>query len=149
MLTAKDIMSKEVVSVTPDTSVEDAAKIMSKKGVSGLPVVSDGKLVGIVTEKDLIMKNKKLNTPDHINILGGIIFLENPRKFREEFKKFIAINVEDLMTEEVVTVNPDTPVDEIATIMVEKDVNRLPVIKNEKMVGIVARADLVKNMTGN
>lgn len=147
MLTAQDIMNQDVVTVTPKTSVEEAADIMSQENVSGLPVVQDGKLIGVVSEKDLIIKNKKLNSPGFINILDGV-FLKNPRKFEEEFKKFIAVDVKDLMTEEVVQINLDTPLDEIASLMVDKDVNRLPVVEDDKLVGIVTRGDIVRNMAG-
>ncbi|MFW5985114.1 MAG: CBS domain-containing protein [Halanaerobiaceae bacterium] len=149
MLTAKDVMTTEVVTIPPDTSVEDAAKIMSENEISGLPVVENDHLLGIVSEKDLIMKNKRLNSPGYINILDGIIFLESPKKFEKEFRKFIAIEVEDLMTRDVITVKPETTLDEIATIMVEEDVNRLPVVENDKLIGIVTRGDVVREMAKN
>lgn len=95
------------------------------------------------------MKKKRLNSPGYINILDGIIYLESPRKFREEFKKFIAVDVQDLMTKRVITVDPDTSIDEIATLMVEKDINRIPVIEDDKLIGIVTRADVIKKMAEN
>lgn len=146
MLKARDVMSKDVVTVNPDTSIEEAAKIMSENKISGLPVVESGKLVGIISEKDLIMKDKKLHFPDYINILGGIIYLESYKKFEEDFKKFIAIKVGELMTRKVVTIKPDTPIDEIASIMSDRDINRLPVLEDDRIIGIVTRADLVRNM---
>ena len=147
MLTAREIMTEEVVTVTPDTSVEDAAKLMSENNVSGLPVAEEGKLLGVVSEKDLIMKNKRLNSPGYINILDGIIFLESPRKFEEQLRKFVASKVGDLMTEEVITISPETSLEEIATLMVEEDVNRLPVIEDDEMIGIVTRGDVVRKMS--
>lgn len=150
MLHAKDIMTEEVITVKPETSVEDAAKILSKHGISGLPVVDDqDSLVGIVTEKDLIIKDKKLHFPDYINILGGIIYIESHQKFVEEFKKYIAVKVEELMTKRVLTIVPETPIDEIADLMTEKEINRLPVIDKDKLVGIVTRADIVKHISGS
>jgi len=146
MLKVKNIMSKEVKTINPDTSVEEAAKILSEIGVSGLPVVKDGRLVGIVSESDLIIKDKKLHFPDYINVIGGIIYLESYKKFREEFKKFIAVEVEDLMSEEVITISPDATVEDAATMMSEKDVNRLPVVEGDQLVGIVTRADIVKDL---
>ena len=146
MKTARDIMTREVITVEPETSVEEAAKLMSEHRVSGLPVVRDGMLVGIVSEKDLIVKDKKLHFPEYINLIGGIIYVESYRKFREEFKKYIAIRVEELMTTELETIEPDTPVNEIATLMSREEVNRLPVLEDGKLVGIVTRADLVRNM---
>jgi len=140
-------MSKNVITVDPGTSLEEAAAKMSEHSISGLPVVEDdGKLVGIISEKDLIYKDKKLHFPDYINLIGGIIYLESFRKFEKEFKKYIAIKVEELMTKEVVSINENTKVDEIANIMVEKDVNRVPVLREGKLLGIVTRADLVKDI---
>ncbi len=146
MKTARDIMTRDVITVEPETSVEDAAKLMSKHRVSGLPVVKDGKMLGIVSEKDLIVKDKKLHFPEYINLIGGIIYVESYRKFREEFKKYIAIKVEELMTTEVETIEPDTPVNEIATLMSREEVNRLPVLEDGKLIGIVTRGDLVRDM---
>ena len=146
MLKVKDIMSKDVKTITPDTSVEEAAKILSEMEISGLPVVEEGKLLGIVSESDLIVKDKKLHFPDYINVIGGIIYLESYKKFREEFKKFIAVEVKDLMTENVITISPDKTVEDAATLMSEKDVNRLPVLEDDELVGIVTRADIVKDL---
>ncbi|HMA59021.1 MAG TPA: CBS domain-containing protein [Halanaerobiales bacterium] len=147
MITAKDIMTTDVVTVDPKTSVKEAANIMSEKGISGLPVVQNGELVGIVTENDLIIKDKKLHFPEYINVIGGIIYLESYKKFREEFKKFTAVNVEELMTKDVITVSPDDSIEDIATIMHQKNVNRLPVVDNSgQLIGIVTRANIVKHI---
>ncbi|MFW5993666.1 MAG: CBS domain-containing protein [Halanaerobiaceae bacterium] len=147
MKTAKDIMTKEVITVDPETSVEEAAELMSQYNVSGLPVLDNGKLVGIVTEKDLIVKDKKLHFPEYINLIGGIIYLESYKKFQEEFKKYIAVKVKDLMTKNVETISPDTPESEIAEIMSKEEVNRVPVLAGDELVGIVTRGDLIKNMS--
>ena len=144
---ARDIMTENVVTIEPEASVEEAAKILSENNVSGLPVVEENKLVGIISETDLIIKDKKLHFPDYINLLGGIIYLESHKKFEKEFKKYIAVKVKELMTEEVKTINPDTSEEDIATIMVEENINRLPVVDEEgNLLGIVTRADLLKNL---
>ncbi|MFW5992489.1 MAG: CBS domain-containing protein [Halanaerobiaceae bacterium] len=145
MLKVKDIMNEDVITVKPDNSVEEAAEILSNNHISGLPVVEDGELVGIVSESDLIVKNKKLHFPDYINVIGGIIYLESYEKFKKEFKKFIAVKVKDLMSEDVITVSSDTTIEEAATIMSEKDVNRLPVVEGKKLIGIITRADIIKD----
>ena len=147
MKTAKDIMTKEVITVDPETSVEEATELMSHYNVSGLPVLENDKLVGIVTEKDLIVKDKKLHFPEYINLIGGIIYLESYKKFKEEFKKYIAVKVNDLMTEQVETINPDTPISEIIELMSKEEVNRLPVLDGDELIGIVTRGDLIKNMS--
>lgn len=147
MITARDIMTTDVVTVDPETSVKEAANLMSEKGISGLPVVQNGELVGIVTENDLIIKDKKLHFPEYINVIGGIIYLESYKKFREEFKKFVAVKVKELMTEDVVTVSPDTSIEDLATIMHQENINRLPVVDNSgQLIGIVTRGNIVKHI---
>ncbi|MFW6237652.1 MAG: CBS domain-containing protein [Halanaerobiales bacterium] len=147
MLTAREIMTTDVVTVTPDTSVEEAAAVMSEHKISGLPVVDEeGNLAGILSERDLIIKDKNLHFPDYINVLGGIIYLDSYKKFKEEFRKYIAQNVGEMMTEDVITVGPEKTVEDIATIMVEEDINRVPVVDNKKLIGIVTRGDLVKDI---
>jgi len=147
MITAKDIMTTDVVTVDPETNVKEAANLMSEKDISGLPVVQNGELVGIVTENDLIIKDKKLHFPEYINVIGGIIYLESYKKFREEFKKFVAVKVKELMTEDVVTVSPDTSIEDLATIMHQENINRLPVVDNSgQLIGIVTRGNIVKHI---
>jgi CBS domain-containing protein len=149
MLKVREIMSEDVITISPDTDVEDAAKVLSEHGISGVPVVEDNKLVGIVSESDLIIKDKKLHFPDYINVIGGIIYLESYNKFKEEFKKFIAIQIKDLMSEDVITVTPDDTIEDAATIISDEDVNRLPVVEGDKVVGILTRADIVKDIARN
>ena len=147
MITAKDIMTTDVVTVDPETSVKEAANLMSEQDISGLPVVLDGKLVGIVTENDLIIKDKKLHFPEYINVLGGYIYVESYKKFKEEFKKFTAVKVKELMTEDVITVSPDDTIQDLATKMHQENVNRLPVVDNSgQLIGIVTRANIVKHI---
>jgi CBS domain-containing protein len=147
MVVAKDIMTTDVITVDPETSVKDAANIMSEHGISGLPVVKDNKLVGIVTENDLIIKDKKLHFPEYINVLGGIIYLESYKKFEEEFKKFTAVKVKELMTTDVITANPEDSIEDLATIMHQKNINRIPVVDNAgQMIGIVTRNNIVKHI---
>jgi CBS domain-containing protein len=149
MLKVREIMSEDVITISPDTDVEDAAKVLSEHGISGVPVVEGNKLVGIVSESDLIIKDKKLHFPDYINVIGGIIYLESYNKFKEEFKKFIAIQIKDLMSEDVITVTPDDTIEDAATIISDEDVNRLPVVEGDKVVGILTRADIVKDIARN
>lgn len=149
MVEVSDIMSKDVITVSPDSSVEEVAKILSDNNMSGLPVVENGKLIGMVSESDLIVKDKKLHFPDYINVIGGIIYLESYKKFKKEFKKFIATKVEDLMSKKIVTIKPDDSIEDAATIMSEENINRLPVVEDEKLVGIITRGDIVKDIARN
>lgn len=147
MLTAKDIMTKNVVTVKPDTSIEDLSALLIENGISGAPVVNDdGSLYGIVTENDLIRQNKRLHIPTVVSFLDAAIYLESSRKFEEEVKRVSATKVGDLCTRTVVTIAEDTPVVDIATTMSEKKKYLLPVLKGSAIVGIVGKRDVVKAM---
>jgi CBS domain-containing protein len=145
MLTAKDIMTRDVVTVKPETSIEELASLLVKNEISGVPVVDDtGSLFGIVTENDLISRNKRLHIPTVVSFLDAAIYLESSRKFEEEVKRVAATKVGDICVRKVVTITEDTTVVDIATIMAEKKVHLLPVIEAGKVVGIVGKRDMVK-----
>jgi CBS domain-containing protein len=147
MLTAKDIMTKDVITVKPGTSVEDLSSLLVKHGISGAPVLDDsGALYGIVTENDLIRQNKRLHIPTVVSFLDAAIYLESSKKFEEEVKRVTATKVGDICMRKVVTITEDTTVVDIATIMSEKKVYLLPVVKGNKVVGIVGKRDVVKAM---
>ncbi len=144
---AKDIMTVEVISVGPGDTVEDVIKLLLAEKISGVPVVNmEKKVIGIVTEGDLIVRSQKLHIPSYIQILGGVIYLDDPEEFKAELKKAIAVRVEDVMTKEPLTIEEDTPVEEIATMMSDAGINRLPVVKDDKLVGIVSRADIIRSL---
>jgi CBS domain-containing protein len=145
MLTAKDIMTKDVLSVRPDTSIEELSSILVKNEISGVPVVDDsGALYGIVTENDLISRNKRLHIPTVVSFLDAAIYLESSKKFEQEVKRLTATRVGDICSRKVVTIAEDTTVIDIATIMSEKKVDLLPVLRGGKVVGIVGKRDMVK-----
>lgn len=144
----RDLMTRDVVSVASDTTVQELARLLLEHKICGLPVVDkEGRIIGIVSEGDLVYQDKKLHTPAFLEILGGVIYLENPNRLGQDLMKMTAAKVGDLMTTRVYTVKEDTSVEEIATIMVEKKVNRVPVVDGAgKLVGIVSRQDLIKAM---
>ncbi len=147
MLTAKDIMTKDVITVKPDTSIEDLASILVKNGISGVPVVDDaGSLYGIVTENDLISRNKRLHIPTVISFLDAAIYLESSRRFEEDVKRLAATRVAEICVRKVVTISEDTSVVDIATIMAEKKVYLLPVVKGGKVTGVVGKRDVVRSV---
>ncbi len=145
MLTAEDIMTRDVVTVKPETSIEELAALLVKYEISGVPVVDDaGSLFGIVTENDLISRNKRLHIPTVVSFLDAAIYLESSKKFEEEVKRVAATRVSDICMRKVVTITKETTVVDIATIMSEKKVHLLPVIDAGKVVGIVGKRDMVK-----
>jgi CBS domain-containing protein len=146
-LTARDLMTADVVTISPDAPVKDAANLMVSKGISALPVVgADGKMVGIVTEADLIMQDVRVRFPSYLSLLGGFIELGSLSRFEHEVKKAVAASVGDMMTTDVITVGPDASVDEIATTMIDRDISRIPVVEGDKLAGIVSKHDIVASI---
>jgi CBS domain-containing protein len=147
-LKASDIMTKEVITIKKEASIGELSELLVKNKISGVPVVDDeGRITGIVTEADIIVKDTELHFPRYFKLLDAIIYLESLNKFKASLQKHIATSVEDIMTAKVKTIRADTPVNEIAELMLDLKVNRLPVVDdNNKVTGIVTRADIVKSM---
>ena len=144
---AKDIMTTDVLTVSLNTSVKKLAKFFIDYDISGAPVVDEHeKIIGIVTESDLIFQKKKLHLPTVLTLFEGVFFLENTKNTEKELKKIIGSTVEDIYSKDVITLEEETEVEEIATIMIEKKVHVLPVLKGEELVGIVGKADIVKGL---
>jgi CBS-domain-containing membrane protein len=147
MLKAKDIMTKEVITVGPGATVEELARILIDNKISGVPVVDEQKrLKGIVTENDLIRQNKRLHIPTVIRLFDAFILLGSER-MENEIRKMAATTVDEICTKEVVTITEETSLDEIATIMAEQHIHLLPVLRNDVVAGIVGKADMVRAMT--
>jgi len=140
-------MSRDVITVSPEEKVDKAARILVENKISGLPVVdANNHVVGIITEKDLIIRASELKVPFYVTLFDSIIFLENPIRFNNDVKKYIATQVKDAMTRKVFVVEEDTPVSEIVEIMQKRAINRVPVVRNDKLVGIITRNDILKSL---
>jgi CBS domain-containing protein len=146
MLKAKDIMTKELITVTPDTEIVKAAKILLEKGVNGVPVVEAGKLVGILCQSDLISQQKNLPVPSLFTLLDGFIPLASTKHYEKVLQKIAAATVADAMTPDPVTVPPDAPIEEIASLMVDKNFHTIPVVEKGKLVGIVGKEDVLRTL---
>lgn len=147
MLTARDIMTKDVITVSDEMSVTELAKVLTSNNISGAPVLSnDGKLIAVVTESDLIDQSKKLHIPTVITILDSVFYLENPDKMEHEMKKMTGSKVADICSGPVTTIPPDKPLDEIATIMAEKHIHTLPVVDDGELTGVIGKRDIIKTL---
>lgn len=148
MLKAKDIMTRDVITVKPTTTIENLARILIKYQISGTPVVDDDRnLIGIVTENDLISKNSRLHIPTILRLFDAFISFGTSR-LENEIKKMAASTVDDICKREVITVNDEATIEDIATIMTEKKIHLLPVLKEGKLVGIIGKKDLIKGIAG-
>ena len=145
MLIAKDIMTKGVITVKLDTPLTELSTILVKCNISGVPVVdASGALVGIVTENDLISQNKRLHIPTVVSFLDAAIYLESSKKFEQDVKRMAATTVGEICSRKVTTITEETPLIDIATIMTEKKIHLLPVVKDNTLVGIIGKHDVVK-----
>jgi CBS domain-containing protein len=148
MRKAKDIMTTDVITVKQDTTIEELARILMKYQINGTPVVDDnGNLKGIVTENDLISKNSRLHIPTILRLFDAFIPLGTSR-LEVEIKKMAASTVGEICTRNVITIDDETPVEDIATIMTEKKIHLLPVLKEGKLVGIIGKKDIIKGIAG-
>lgn len=146
MKKAKDIMTTDVITVHPKDNVEKLARLLLEHKISGLPVVDDdGKLVGVVSEGDLVFQEKQVRNPFYVVLFDSPIYLERPKRFIEDVKRAVAREVGDLMSSSPYTVGPEATVQTVATIITEKGVNRVPVVDpNGKLVGIISRQDIIR-----
>ncbi|NLT21114.1 MAG: CBS domain-containing protein [Syntrophomonadaceae bacterium] len=144
---AKDIMTREVITVSENDRVEEVARLLVENKISGIPVVDHERhVVGIITEKDLMVRAKELRVPFYVTLFDSIIFLENPIRFNNDVKKYTATTVKDAMTKKVQVVEEDTPIGLIVEIMQSKAINRVPVVRHGKLVGIITRNDILKSL---
>jgi CBS domain-containing protein len=127
--------------------IAQAAQLLLERGINGLPVVEEtGKVVGILCQSDLIMQQKKLPIPSIFTTLDGFIPLTSMKHIDEEVRKMTGTTVAQTMTKNVVTIHPDLGIDEIATLMVEKNYHTLPVVDEGRLVGIVGKEDVLKTL---
>jgi len=139
----KEIMTKDVVSVKPEDNAKEALDLLLKMEISGLPVINEqGKLVGMFTEKDVL----KQILPSYLEKVGRFVYEENPKSIKNKFQDLSNLSVSQLMRREIITIDEETSLCEVARIMLTQKIRRIPVLDKEKrVVGIVAREDIVKS----
>ncbi len=141
---AKDIMTTDVITITPSLAVEQIAQLLLSCNISGVPVVdAEDRLIGLVSEGDLLRRREGGTERQRswwLNLLAG------PEARARDFVKTHGHKAEDVMTREVMTVTPDTPVGEIAELLEKRHIKRVPVVEDGKIVGIVSRANLLHGL---
>jgi CBS domain-containing protein len=141
---AGDVMTAELITVSADTPVTEVAEILEKYDISSVPVVGDdGMIIGMVSEGDLIYRLVRPHIPPHIEILGAVIYLENPFEIKKEMEKLKSFTAGEIMTEEFHYVSPDTDISDVASLMIDEDVDAVAVVQDGRMVGLLTRHDLL------
>lgn len=140
----KDIMTRDVITVSPNMTLRAAVQLLFKLKISGLPVVNEkSEVIGMITEKEIIA----MSLPNYIEQVGDFAYMLDSEPFRNKFGDIDKILVKDVMRKDVVTVSIDTPVAEVARSMLSQKARRMPVLdKNKKMAGMIARADIVREI---
>jgi len=147
MLKVKDIMTKALITVSPDTEIVQATKLLLENRINGIPVTDEtGKLVGILCQSDLIAQQKKLPIPSFFTFLDGLITLSSMKQLEKQVQKIAAITVAQAMTSNPVTVQPETDIETVAALMVDKNFHTIPVVDKGELVGIVGKEDILKTL---
>jgi CBS domain-containing protein len=153
----ESIMRKKVPVVDPDATVGTVASMLTRSEVPGVLVVEDGELLGIITESDIVMRKADVDFPETVSFLGGYFRAgrlqlpwnredhDDASDFDHEMRRVLATTARDLMSSPVINIDRDANIHDLATIMIEHNVNPVPVVTSDnKIVGIVSRKDLVK-----
>ncbi len=147
MITAQDIMTTELTVLKPDMAFASAAKILLENHFNGAPVVDKvGKLVGILCQSDLVAQQKKLPVPTLITLLDSFVRLTPTKQLEKQARKIAALTVGEAMTDDPVTIKPDTSIDTIAALMVDSNLHTLPVLKDGQLVGIIGKEDVLRTL---
>jgi CBS domain-containing protein len=142
-----NIMTANVIKVHPDTPVNQIARLMSKHNISGLPVVDDNdRVLGVVTEMDMIVRNTRFKVPNFIMILDSIIYLETPHHFRERLEQMLGVTAREIMSKPAITIAPDATIEALAELMVDRRMNPIPVVEVDRLVGVISRSDIIRLM---
>ena len=147
MIKAKDIMTKKIITVSPEAEITQAANLLLEKRINGVPVINAaGELVGILCQSDLIAQQKSIPIPSLFTLLDGYISLTTSKRMDKEVEKIAATKVAEAMTANPVVVDPETDIEKVAALMVEKNYHTLPVIDAGKLVGILGKEDVLRTL---
>jgi CBS domain-containing protein len=146
--TVAEVMTTDVVTFGPDDNVQDAISRLIERDVDAAPVVDDaGRVVGMLSTSDIIVQETQLHFPTVITLFGA--YLELPsrhRDFEDDLQKALGSSVEEVMTADPATIGPGETIERAATVMHDKEVSRLPVVEDDRLVGIISRGDIVRSL---
>lgn len=147
--TVADAMTRDLLTVRPETPLAEAVQLLAKNRISGLPVVNaTGELIGILSEADLMWQATGAPLPAYIMLLDSVIYLKNPARYNEELHKALGQTVAEVMSHaKITTIHPDASLREAAQLMHTQKVTRLPVIDaTDGLIGILTQGDIVRTM---
>jgi CBS domain-containing protein len=149
--TVADVMSRDPIVVRSETPLNEAIKILAERRISGLPVVDDvGKLVGIISETDLMWQETGVTPPAYIMFLDSVIYLQNPATYERDLHKALGQTVGEVMSKDPITISPEKTLTQAARVMHDKNVHRLPVLDDGgQVIGILTRGDIVRAMAAS
>lgn len=141
-----EVMNKYPITITKDTTINEAAQLMVKYKINAITVVDgEEKLIGIITEGDLLYKKVRPHAPHYVNVLGASIYYSGIGEYNASFKKLLAVRVEELMTKDVITCHGDEEVEVVVATMLEKHLKTVPVVDaNNVVTGVFSRQDVVE-----
>ena len=144
--TVANWMNRELLTVTPSTPISEAVKLLVDRHIGGLPVIDDaGKLVGIISESDLMWREQGVEQPPYMLFLGGVIYFQNPLTYDRDLHKALGQTVGEVMTPHAISITADTTLPEAAKIMHDKKLRRLPVVdEHQHPIGIITEGDIVR-----
>jgi CBS domain-containing protein len=151
MTTVREIMDTDIVSVRPEDDVESVLRLLRSHDLPGVPVVDErNRCVGIVTESDLVIADEQgdLHLPHYIELFGGVVYLEPLKHFNDRLRKVFASKVGDMMSAEPATITAGASVEDAARLIAIKRHNRLPVVEDGRLVGVVTRLDVLEALHG-
>lgn len=146
--TVAEVMTRNPIAVRPETLLQEVIQTLAERRISGLPVVDEsGKLLGVVSETDLMWRESGVTPPAYIMLLDSVIYLENPARYDRDLHKALGQTAGEIMTRDPVTITPDKPLSDAARLMHERSIHRLPVLDAAgQVVGILTRGDIVRAM---
>jgi len=142
-----DYMTKEVITVHPETTLRDLAEILATRNINGVPVVDEeGKILGVVCESDLVNQKKPLHIPTVFVILDSVIPIGNPWRLHKDFQRLSAKSVGDIYSKPAVCLSPHDDLSEAARLMADRKLYTLPVVEQGRLVGILGKGDVIRSL---
>jgi CBS domain-containing protein len=143
---AREVMV-EALTVIPTRSVRDLAQLLLRERSDGACVIENGRLVGVVTTMDLVFQEKQVHLPSILSVMDFAIPLEPPQRLREELDKIAGTRVVDIMSRTPIFVTPETPISEVASLMVDKHLTIVPVVEGDRVIGMITKHALLRSST--